>query len=175
MSSGANKVSEEHLRRQLLESFKNRAILYYLIFDELRQEVGDDQAESIMKRAIVRRGQQIGQQFRAFGPDDFDGLRDAFLAVIPDDGRLFAPRVVRCDDQGLDIELENCPLKAAWEELGLDESERVTLCRIAGEIDKGTFEAAGFQFDPDTWQPGRSGCCHLHIRAGEGHSAPQNT
>jgi len=160
-------VSEELLRRQLLDSFKNRAILYYLIFDELRQEVGDQRAESIMKRAILRRGQQIGRQFQAFGPDDFAGLRDAFLAVIPDDGRLFAPRVVRCDDQGLDIELEHCPLKAAWEELGLDDSDRVTLCRIAGEIDKGTFEAAGFQFAPDTWQPGRSGCCHLHIRPGD--------
>ncbi len=167
-------MSEELLRRQLLDSFKNRAILYYLIFDELRQEVGDQRAESIMKRAILRRGQQIGQQFQAFGPDDFDGLREAFLAVIPDDGRLFAPRVVRCDDQGLDIELENCPLKAAWEELGLNESECVTLCRIAGEIDKGTFEAAGFQFAPDTWQPGRSGCCHLHIRAGDVNAVQQN-
>ena len=36
----------------------------------------------------------------------------------------------------------------------------------AGEIDKGTFEAAGFKFEPDTWRPGRGGCCHLHIRPG---------
>jgi hypothetical protein len=159
-------MSEEPLRRQLLESFKNRAILYYLIYDELRQELGDERAEAILKRAILRRGQQIGQQFQAYGPDDFAGLRDAFLAIIPDDGRLFEPHVVRCDAEGLDIQLESCPLKAAWEELGLDPTQRVTLCRIAGEIDKGTFEAAGFQFTPDTWQPGRAGCCHLHIRAG---------
>jgi hypothetical protein len=165
-------MSHEQLRQQLIQSFKNRAILYYLIFDELRQEVGDERAEAIMKRAILRRGQQIGQQFQAFGPDDFAGLRDAFLANVPDEGRLFEPKVVRCDAQGLDIQLENCPLKAAWEELGLDESQRVTLCRIAGEIDKGTFEAAGFQFTPDTWQPGRTGCCHLHIRAGQQEEAP---
>jgi hypothetical protein len=175
LSVQEKKMSEEDLRRQLLESFKNRALLYHLIFDELRQELGDERAEAIMKRAILRRGQQIGQQFQAFGPDDFAGLCEAFLAGIPDDGRLFEPKVVRCDAQGLDIQLENCPLKAAWEELGLDESLRVTLCRIAGEIDKGTFEAAGFQFTPDTWQPGRTGCCHLHIRAGQQKDASAET
>lgn len=160
-------MTEDQLREQLRDSFKNRATLYYLIFDELRQEMGAERAESIMKRAILRRGQQIGQQFQAFAPDDFAGLREAFLAIIPDEGRMFEPQVVRCDEDGLDIQLESCPLKAAWEELELDEPDRVTLCRIAGEIDKGTFEAAGFRFQPDTWQSGRSGCCHLHIRAAE--------
>ena len=27
-------------------------------------------------------------------------------------------------------------------------------------------ESAGFTFSADTWQPGRDGCCHLHIRPG---------
>lgn len=157
-------MSELQLREQLSAAFKNRAILYYLIFDELRQEMGPERAEALLKRAVYRRGQQIGQQYAGFAPRDFAGLRDKFVAGVPDEGRLFSPQVQRCDQDGLDINLETCPLKAAWEELGLSEADRVTLCRIAGEIDKGTFEAAGFQFDPDTWQPGRSGCCHLHIR-----------
>lgn len=157
-------MSELQLREQLSAAFKNRAILYYLIFDELRQEMGPERAEALLKRAVYRRGQQIGQQYAEFAPRDFAGLRDKFVAGVPDEGRLFSPSVQRCDQDGLDINLESCPLKAAWEELGLSEADRVTMCRIAGEIDKGTFEAAGFQFDPDTWQPGRSGCCHLHIR-----------
>jgi hypothetical protein len=41
------------------------------------------------------------------------------------------------------------------------------LCRIAGRIDNGTFEAAGFEFWADTWQPGRDGYCHLHVRPGK--------
>lgn len=168
-------MSEESLRRQLLASFKNRALLYALIYEELSQEVGEARAETIMKRAILRRGQQIGQQFRDYGPDDFTGLCQAFVANVPDDGRLFQPNVIRCDSQGLDIELQQCPLKAAWEELGLDESLRETLCRIAGEIDKGTFEAAGFEFTVDTWKPGRPGCCHLHIRPGRTDDTPTNS
>jgi hypothetical protein len=160
-------MSEETLRQELTASFKNRAILYYLIFDELRNELGPERAATIMKRAIYRRGEQIGQQFRQFGPDDLDGLKNAFLAIIPDEGRLFDPQVQRSGGEGLDIHLQQCPLKDAWEELGLSEADRVTMCEIAGEIDKGTFEAAGFRFDPDTWQPGRTSCCHLHIRPGE--------
>lgn len=157
-------MNPDELRRQLRESFKNRAILYYLLFDELRGELGAERAEELMKRAIYRRGRQIGERFSAFAPDDFAGLRDAFVAGIPDDGRMFEPQVMRCDQQGLDIQLEACPLKQAWEELQLSEEDRVTLCRIAGIIDQGTFEAAGFALTPDTWEPGRSGCCHLHVR-----------
>ena len=37
-------MPEETLRRELRASFKNRAILYYLIFDELRNELGPDRA-----------------------------------------------------------------------------------------------------------------------------------
>lgn len=157
-------MSEEQLRDQLRASFKNRAVLYYLIFDELRAEVGQQRAIEILKRAIYRRGQQIGQRLGESAPGGtLAELKDAFLAIIPDEGRLFAPQVVRSDDESLVIQLESCPLKEAWEELGLDDAEKAVMCEIAGEIDKGTFEAAGYQFEPDTWQPGRSGCCHLNI------------
>lgn len=159
-------MSEDKLRKELQAAFENRAILYYLIFDELRREIGQPRAVELMKRAIYRRGEQIGQQFQAFGPRDLTGLKDAFLAIMADAGRLFQPQVQRCDAEGLDIHLEACPLRDAWEELGLSDQDRVTMCQIAGEIDKGTFEAAGFAFDPDTWQPGRTSCCHLHIRPG---------
>ncbi|HJN11178.1 MAG: L-2-amino-thiazoline-4-carboxylic acid hydrolase [Pirellulaceae bacterium] len=156
-------MSEETLRHELQASFKNRAILYYLIFDELRNEIGEEQAVTVLKRAIYRRGEQIGQQFCQFAPENLTGLRDAFLGIIPDEGRLFDPHVMQCDADALVVHLESCPLKGAWEELSLDEHDRTVMCEIAGEIDKGTFEAAGFSFEPDTWQPGRSGCCHLNI------------
>ena len=53
-------------------------------------------------------------------------------------------------------------------EAGVPESDIAKLCRIAGRVDNGTFEAAGFEFAADTWQPGHEGCCHLHIRPGRG-------
>ncbi len=158
-------MGEEQLREELIAAFKNRAILYYEIFDELRRELGEARAAEIMKRAVYRRGVQIGRQkFSQFAPRDFAGLRDAFVGGIPDEGRLFEPNVVRCDAEGLDVHLEHCPLKDAWEELGLDERDKSLMCEIAGIIDQGTFEGAGFAFEPNTWEPGRTGCCHLEIR-----------
>lgn len=157
-------MGKDNLRSELRASFKNRAVLYYLIFDELRNVVGEQQAISILKRAIYRRGEQIGQQFSHLAPNDLNGLKEAFLKIIPDEGRLFDPKVVQCNEESLVIHLDQCPLKDAWEELGLEEHDKTVMCEIAGEIDKGTFEAAGFAFEPDTWQPGRNGCCLLKIK-----------
>ena len=54
----------------------------------------------------------------------------------------------------------------AWQEAGLSDDEVVLMTHIAGRVDNGTFEGAGFRFHADTWRPGRRGCCHLHIRPG---------
>jgi hypothetical protein len=55
-----------------------------------------------------------------------------------------------------------------WREAEAAEADVARLCAIAGRVDNGTVEAAGFEFQADTWQPGRDGCCHLHIRPDKG-------
>ena len=160
-------ASAERLRAALYAAFKHRALLYYRIFDEMRRALGEEQATEILSRAIYARGTEIGAVFARHGPADMAGLRDAFVAMIPDEGRMFAADVERCDAGALDIKLQRCPLKEAWLEAGLPEAEVARLCRIAGRVDNGTFEAAGFEFWADTWQPGRDGCCHLHVRPGK--------
>ena len=79
---------EAQLRDQAYGSFKNRALRYRAIFEELRNELGEPRVAELMKGAI------------------------------------------------------------------------------AGRVDNGTFEAAGFEFAADTWTPGGEGCCHLHLRPG---------
>ena len=117
-------MSEQALRDQLYASFKHRAMLYYLIFDELRKALDEPQAIAILQRAIRRRGEVVGQQYAAFAPDDLTGLCDAFLANIPDAGRMFAAKVDRCDADHLDITLQSCPLRDAWQEAGLERAGR---------------------------------------------------
>jgi hypothetical protein len=159
-------MSEETLRRQLVESFANRALLYHLILDELRAELGPQRAEELLGRAIYRRGAQKAARYARFAPWDLAGLRDAFVGDLPDGGALFAPEVVRCDEGGLDVKFHACPLKQAWLDAGLPPGEVAALCRVAAQVDRGLFEAAGFAFDADTYQPGGEGCCHLHVRPG---------
>jgi hypothetical protein len=159
-------ADDDRLRGELYAAFRNRAMMYWHIFAELRRALGEPQAAGLLSRAIEARGREIGRPFARYGPADLPGLRDAFVAAIPDGGQMFAPRVDRCDADGLDIKLQRCPLKDAWQEAGVPPADIAALCRIAGRVDNGTFEAAGFEFSADTWQPGGDGCCHLHIRPG---------
>lgn len=160
-------MSENELREQLYASFKHRALLYWLIYDQLSTEVGPEKAAAIMRQAIYRRGVGVGAKFAEFAPDNLEGLCQAFLDNIPDNGKMFAARVDRCDHDALDIVLQSCPLKDAWCEAGLSDEKIATMCHIAAEIDFGTFQGAGFQFSAETWQSGADGCCHLHIRPGK--------
>jgi hypothetical protein len=160
-------MSEQDLRNSLYGSFKNRAMMYYHIFDEMRKEIGEEKATEIITRGIYKRGLEIGQQFADYGPSDMNGLKDAFLEFVPDDGKMFQPELLRCDAEGIDIQFHRCPLKEAWQEAGLSDDEVAKMCRIAARVDNGTFEGAGFKFSADTWRPGGDGCCRLHIRPGK--------
>jgi len=160
-------MSVDSLRAQLYDSYKNRAMVYHAIYEELRLELGDMRAEELLSQAIYHRGEQRGrEQYAPFGPNDLAGLKAAFLAGLPDDGMMFRPKILRDDAKGLDIQFQACPLREAWQEAGLPDDDVAALCRIASQVDEGSFAAAGFGFSVDTWRPGGDGCCCLHIRPG---------
>jgi hypothetical protein len=152
---------------QLVAAFKSRALFYLAIYNEMKQEFGQERATAVMRRAIYKRGVETGAQFGKYAPGDLKGLCDAFLAFIPDHANTFRPEVVQCDGENLEIKLHDCPLKSAWQEAGLPDSEVAHMCSMAGLVDNGTFEGAGFEFRSETWQEGRDGCCHLYIRPGK--------
>ena len=160
-------MSEETLRKQLYDSYANRAHIYHLLFKELRAELGAEKAAELMGRAIRQRGADNAGKYESFAPRDLEGLQQAFVGNLPDDGAMFAPEVVRCDANALDIKFHRCPLKQAWLDAGLSQEEVAALCRIAAQVDVGLFQAAGFGFHADTYQAGGKGCCFLHIRPGK--------
>ena len=159
-------MAEDRTRAELYASFANRAMLYHHIHEAAKAKLGAEAAAEMLKSAIYARGLEIGRRFAEHGPADMKGVHDAFLAFLPDGGRMFQPEVRRCDAGGVDIKFHACPLKQAWQEAGLSGEQIATLCHIAGRVDDGTFAAAGFAFSADTWKPGEEGCCHLHIRPG---------
>jgi hypothetical protein len=153
-------------KAQLVSQMKNRALVYKEMYDVLCEQLGAAKAEALLTEAIYRRGRAMGAAFKGFAPRDLGGLCDAFLAAVPGGTEIFAPQVLRKDAKGLDIQLHGCPLKDAWREAGLPEDKVATLCRIAGAVDKGLFEGAGFTFANRTWTPGAKGCCFLSIQPG---------
>lgn len=160
-------MNEATMRELLVNAMKARAMFYYAFYKEFSAEIGAEKTAEIMKRATYKRGLEIGQRFKQFAPGDMAGLKTAFLDGVPDPDATFNPAVERCDASGIDIQLQSCPLKEAWQEAGLSDEEVALMTHIAGQVDNGTFEGAGFAFSAETWQAGRRGCCHLHIRPGK--------
>lgn len=153
-------------RRDLVAQMKNRALVYMEMYDVLVEDLGEQKAEALLTKAIYRRGKAMGKNFAKFGPADLEGLQKAFLGSVPGGEAIFKPEVKKSGGAELEIQLHGCPLKDAWREAGLPEAKVATLCRIAGAVDKGLFEGAGFRFANRTWTPGAEGCCFLHIERG---------
>ena len=159
-------MTTNHDRRDLVGQIRNRALIYLEMYDALCAELGAKKAEALLAKAIYRRGADAGKSLARFAPADLAGLKDAFLENVPGGKDLFAPEVLRCDGERLDMQLHACPLKDAWRESGMSEDKVATLCRIAGAVDKGLFEGAGFKLQNRTWTPGEKGCCFLSVRRG---------
>lgn len=152
----------QKLARELESAFRNRADLYRLFLDELTGEMGAERAEALMIRAVEQRGREVAAAaFAGFGANDARAIGEAFLAVSPDDGRMYPTEVERSEDR-IAFKVKRCPLKDAWVEAGVGEEKLATLCRIAGAFDRGLFEATGVRFTNVTWTPGHGdGCCHI--------------
>jgi hypothetical protein len=156
------------LIEQLRNAMKSRALVYVAMYEEIAAEFGADKAREICKRAIYKRGEAIAGIFAPHAPGDLAGLKETFLNFIPQGAHLFAPEVVQCTAGELEIQFHRCPLKEAWQEAGYDGAALENLCDIAGVVDYGTFEKAGFALRSETWKAGREGCCRLHITPGPG-------
>ena len=156
----------EEARALLRRSFAMRAQAYAHMFDVLREEFGAERALELTMRATRRMGEQMGKAFEEHGPRDLAGLQKAFLSGIIEGEALFAPQVVQCDDERLEIYFHRCPLKEAWVDMGRSDEDLEMLCRVAGAIDSGLFTRAGFTFCGDTWKPGEPGCCRLKVLPG---------
>ena len=163
-SKDLSQPNEAPLWSALNDANKSRALVYVEFFRAIEVRYGRAVAIDICKEAIRCWGGGLAAGLKAHLPADFQGLKASF-AFAPDDGAMFRPRIDRCDSSGLEVQFMSCPLKSAWLEAGMLESDVALFCEMAAEADYGTLEAAGFTVDIETWQPGGEGCCRLKIRA----------
>jgi hypothetical protein len=158
-----NDTESDAMRQAYEAANRSRGDLYVEILRSLEKRLGREEAAAAMKEAIHAWGRSLGGAIACHAPKSFEGVLHDF-ALAPDGGTTFGARVERCDGEGLDVQFMNCPLKNAWTDAGLPDEEVARLCAIAAEADHGTMAAAGFAVAIETWQPGRTGCCLLHIR-----------
>jgi hypothetical protein len=136
----------EKARAETHASFENRALLYACLYDELESELGAENATRLMKRAIFRRGLEVGQKYReAAQAGDLAEVARLFVDGSPAEGTLFEPGVEEASPEGdrLVLRMVSCPLKKAWQSAGYSTEKVDLLCEIAAAVDEGTFEGAG--------------------------------
>lgn len=138
----------ERSRAETRAAFHNRALMYAAIFEELSAEMGEERATELMKRAIHRRGIEVGRKYRpAAEAGDLDEVGRIFCEGSPCGGTLFEPGVQERSEGAIVLRMTACPLLDAWREAGLDEARRDLLCEIAAAVDEGTFEGAGLELE----------------------------
>lgn len=139
----------EQSRAETRASFENRALMYAYIYDELEAEVGAERATELMKRAIFRRGLEIGRKYKpAADAGDLAEVARLFVEGSPAEGAFFEPGVAEEPAGGrVVLKMAACPLKDAWLAAGYDEAAVDHLCDIAAAVDEGTFEGAGLALD----------------------------
>ncbi len=133
-------------RAETRSAFENRALMYAYIYDELEAELGAERATAIMKRAIFRRGLEIGQKYRpAAEAGDLAEVGRMFVEGSPAEGALFEPGVEEFEpgSDTIVLRMTGCPLKDAWLAAGYSAEQTDHLCDIAAAVDHGTFEGAG--------------------------------
>ena len=135
----------EQARAETRASFENRALMYAYIYDELEAEIGQERAVDVMKRAIFRRGLEVGRRYKAAAQaGDLDEVGRLFIEGSPSEGALFEPAVDEAPQGGRTVlRMTACPLADAWKDAGYGAEKIDLLCDIAAAVDEGTFEGAG--------------------------------
>jgi hypothetical protein len=131
-------------RRETRAAFENRAFMYLHLFEVLRDELGEERATELMKRAIYRRGLQVGEKYRAAAESgDLGAVGRIFCDGSPCEGALFEPGVEEQGDGVIVLRMTACPLVDTWRAAGASDADIDKLCEIAAAVDEGTFEGAG--------------------------------
>lgn len=159
----------EQSQAETRAAFENRALMYSAIWDELSDELGEEKASELMKRAIHRRGLEVGRKYRAAAADqDLEAVGEIFVGGSPADGALFTPGIEDSGDEVIVLKMESCPLVDAWVAEGRRPDEIDKLCEVAAAVDEGTFEAAGLDL-VFLERIGAGSCrCLLELRVPEG-------
>jgi hypothetical protein len=136
----------ERSQAETRAAFETRALMYAAIYEELAREIGPQQAATVMKRAIHKRGLEVGLKYReAASAGDLDEVGRIFVEGSPVGGALFTPGIEERGQDVVVLRMTSCPLVDAWKAQGLDDAAIDVLCEIAAAVDEGTFESAGLE------------------------------
>ena len=127
------------------EQLEHRALWMYLLCDEAAKK--GLKAEEFAPAAIRRCGIYQGNLLKEKGGmgNSLKGLKKALFGFFAQ--KVFEMKILRCDDDHLDIDFHYCPLVKAWQNAGCSDEEITELCDIAMCGDHGIGECYGAVLD----------------------------
>lgn len=138
----------ERAHAETRAAFANRALVYAHLLDELEADLGIERATALMKRAIYRRGLELGAEYVAAAEaGDLPRVGEVFVAGSPCQGSLFEPAVESVAEDSIVLRMTACVLVDTWRAAGYPPERVELLCDIASAVDYGTFEGAGLALE----------------------------
>ena len=158
------KEKVKKLVKDVRNAIRDRAVIYYYIYEALKEEVGKKKAVKIMKDSVYRRGEDHAADYVNSGePINIASLADKFVKYSPARGKIFHPYIKEITLKTTDLVMGKCPLVEAWRKMGLDNEEVELLCDIANQIDYGKYEKLGYSLKiKETIAKGNL-CCLLQV------------
>ncbi|MDR3314054.1 MAG: L-2-amino-thiazoline-4-carboxylic acid hydrolase [Oscillospiraceae bacterium] len=159
--------NEPRIRRNpfitaLRDQMEHRALWLYFLCDEA-EKAGQDPA-TFAPAAIRRCGDHQGANHRrAAGSSSLRRLQQVLFHHFARE--IFEMKIVRCDDDHLDIDFHYCPLLRAWQTQGCPDAVCGKLCDYAMCGDAGIAAAFGCALElPQTIAHGDASCQLRFVR-----------
>ena len=128
------------IRKQL----EHRALWLYLLCDEAEKKglKPEDYAPDAIRRCGLYQGVGLVEKG---GTKSLKGLKKALFSKVAQ--WVFEMKILRCDDDHLDIDFSYCPLVKAWQKQGCSDEMISKLCDFAMCGDSGIAESFGCELD----------------------------
>jgi len=152
-------------KKMIEDTNRNRAIIYWHIYTTLKEELGEDRAAELMKKAIYKRGLDNAKDFpKEAHEGNLNALAEKFLDKMDKGLDVFSRDVLSVDKDEAKLRLNACVLVEAWRDYGLSDEEISRMCDIASAIDYGNYEVMGYNLKFDSRIADGAECCILHLR-----------
>ena len=149
------------------EQLEHRALWMYLLCDEAAKHglAPTEYAPDAIRRCGLYQGANLRK--KAGGGDSLKGLKKTLFTKPAQ--WVFEMKVLRCEDDHLDINFHYCPLVKAWQKQGCTDEEIRQLCDHAMCGDAGIAASFGCELDlPATLARGDDHCEIRFVRRQKG-------
>jgi len=150
------------LIRAVREQLEHRALWMYLLCDEAEKKglSPEEYAPNAIRRCGLYQGAKLVEKG---GTSSLKGLKKTLFSKAAQ--WVFEMKILRCDDDHLDIDFGYCPLVKAWQKQGCSDEQISRLCDYAMCGDRGIGESFGCELElPKAIARGDDVCCIRFVR-----------